>query len=72
MTEEMIPYPPAPPRLEDEDPELGRLIAWYSNLDPIQRKRMGGLDTIIADKTVGRNEPCVCGSGIKYKKCCGK
>lgn len=19
----------------------------------------------------GRNEPCLCGSGIKYKKCCG-
>jgi len=23
-------------------------------------------------KIVGRNEPCPCGSGIKYKKCCGK
>ena len=23
-------------------------------------------------KKVGRNEPCPCGSGIKYKKCCGK
>lgn len=21
---------------------------------------------------VGRNEPCICGSGKKYKKCCGK
>jgi uncharacterized protein len=21
--------------------------------------------------TVGRNEPCPCGSGTKYKKCCG-
>jgi preprotein translocase subunit SecA len=20
---------------------------------------------------VGRNEPCLCGSGKKYKKCCG-
>lgn len=20
----------------------------------------------------GRNEPCTCGSGLKYKKCCGK
>jgi SEC-C motif domain protein len=26
---------------------------------------------IIAEKT-GRNEPCPCGSGAKYKKCCGK
>ena len=23
-------------------------------------------------KTVGRNDPCPCGSGKKYKKCCGK
>ena len=22
--------------------------------------------------TVGRNDPCPCGSGKKYKKCCGK
>jgi len=21
---------------------------------------------------VGRNDPCICGSGLKYKKCCGK
>ncbi|MGS0535726.1 SEC-C metal-binding domain-containing protein [Pseudoalteromonas sp. SaAl2] len=21
---------------------------------------------------VGRNDPCVCGNGRKYKKCCGK
>ena len=25
-----------------------------------------------AEKKVGRNEPCSCGSGKKYKKCCGK
>jgi SWIM/SEC-C metal-binding protein len=25
-----------------------------------------------AEKKVGRNEPCPCGSGKKYKKCCGK
>jgi preprotein translocase subunit SecA len=24
------------------------------------------------DKKVGRNAPCPCGSGKKYKKCCGK
>jgi len=28
--------------------------------------------TSIAEKKVGRNEPCPCGSGKKYKKCCGK
>lgn len=26
---------------------------------------------IISNK-IGRNEPCPCGSGMKYKKCCGK
>ncbi|MFI3325421.1 MAG: preprotein translocase subunit SecA [Clostridia bacterium] len=25
-----------------------------------------------ASNKVGRNEPCPCGSGLKYKKCCGK
>ena len=27
--------------------------------------------TVKVDKTPSRNEPCVCGSGKKYKKCCG-
>lgn len=27
--------------------------------------------TVVKDKKVGRNEPCICGSGKKYKKCCG-
>ncbi|MCI0486889.1 MAG: DUF1186 domain-containing protein [Blastocatellia bacterium] len=25
-----------------------------------------------AEKKIGRNQPCPCGSGKKYKKCCGK
>ena len=28
--------------------------------------------TVIAEKKTGRNEPCLCGSGKKYKKCCGQ
>lgn len=28
--------------------------------------------TIVKGKKIGRNEPCPCGSGKKYKKCCGK
>jgi uncharacterized protein YecA (UPF0149 family) len=23
------------------------------------------------EETPGRNDPCICGSGKKYKKCCG-
>jgi len=28
--------------------------------------------TVKKDRKVGRNDPCPCGSGKKYKKCCGK
>ena len=28
--------------------------------------------TVRKNKKVGRNDPCPCGSGKKYKKCCGK
>ena len=30
------------------------------------------IKTKMAEKKVGRNEPCPCGSGKKYKKCCCK
>ena len=26
----------------------------------------------VAEKKVGPNDPCPCGSGKKYKKCCGR
>ena len=32
-------------------------------------KQGGKINTEIADKKVGRNELCPCGSGLKYKKC---
>ena len=28
--------------------------------------------TIRKPKKIGRNDPCPCGSGKKYKKCCGR
>jgi SWIM/SEC-C metal-binding protein len=28
--------------------------------------------TRVVEKKVGRNAPCPCGSGKKFKKCCGK
>jgi preprotein translocase subunit SecA len=30
------------------------------------------LKGVSAEKKVGRNDPCPCGSGKKYKKCCGR
>jgi preprotein translocase subunit SecA len=26
---------------------------------------------VAREEKVGRNDPCPCGSGLKYKKCCG-
>ncbi len=28
--------------------------------------------TVVKDRKIGRNAPCICGSGKKYKKCCGQ
>ena len=28
-------------------------------------------EPIVREKKIGRNDPCICGSGKKYKKCCG-
>lgn len=34
-----------------------------------EQKKSG---TVVKEAKVGRNDPCPCGSGLKYKKCCGK
>ena len=28
--------------------------------------------TVVKKNKIGRNDPCPCGSGKKYKKCCGR
>ena len=35
----------------------------------LEQKKSG---TVVKDKKIGRNDPCPCGSGKKYKKCCGQ
>lgn len=37
-----------------------------------QPERPGKKMPIVVGDKVGRNDPCPCGSGKKYKKCCGK
>lgn len=55
---------------------LYNLPQWEKHFTEEQRKdlmheqRMSG--TVIKDKKVGRNDPCPCGSGKKYKFCCGR
>jgi tetratricopeptide (TPR) repeat protein len=36
-----------------------------------QQANRAGVATRITKPKIGRNEPCPCGSGKKYKKCCG-
>lgn len=35
-------------------------------------KVKAGMRAIVGEKKIGRNDPCSCGSEIKYKKCCGR
>ena len=43
-------------------------------INPTQKKEVfkpTKIDPKYIGKKMSRNEPCLCGSGIKYKKCCG-
>ena len=55
---------------------LYTLPEWDNIFDVDTRKAMTleqkRSHTFVADKKVGRNDPCPCGSGKKYKKCCGR
>jgi len=75
---------PDPRPMEESDPELaahimeivhGRHPAVLS-LNAQRNPRTGHfyykLRPRTAQPTVGRNEPCPCGSGLKSKKCCGR
>jgi len=35
-------------------------------------KKQRSSTTIVKGPKIGRNDPCPCGSGKKYKKCCGR
>ena len=40
-------------------------------IDPRTMRRYPKVPFVRSEAKVGRNEPCTCGSGKKYKKCCG-
>lgn len=68
--------------LEQEDPELADLMEWvckHNSAAKPQDRIVVDMDAETADYAVkralpkvGRNDPCPCGAGKKYKKCCGK
>lgn len=55
---------------------LYELPQWDSILTEEKRKELykeqKSSATVVNGPKVGRNDPCPCGSGKKYKKCCGK
>ncbi len=60
--------------IDEKYPELVKILQWW---DQNRKGRVAKLETVISlynrqlFKAVGRNEPCPCGSGKKYKKCHG-
>lgn len=54
---------------------LYSLEQWEGIFDAETRKRLmleqKNSKTVIKGEKIGRNDPCPCGSGKKYKKCCG-
>ena len=55
---------------------LYELPQWDEIFDEETRKRLyreqKQSGTLRKEKKIGRNDPCPCGSGKKYKKCCGR
>ena len=55
---------------------LFRLKGWDGILDSSLRKNIekehNKSKIVVKEDKVGRNDSCPCGSGKKYKKCCGK
>jgi len=54
---------------------LYNLPAWDDILSEEKRKEIkkefNKSKTVVKELKIGRNDPCPCGSGKKYKKCCG-
>ncbi|QEK11825.1 hypothetical protein FQB35_05275 [Crassaminicella thermophila] len=62
--------------LEAKADYLYNLPQWEKILDKEKRKEITkaqrSAKTVVKENKIGRNELCPCGSGKKYKKCCGK
>ncbi|MDR3295588.1 MAG: SEC-C domain-containing protein [Clostridiales Family XIII bacterium] len=50
-------------------PEWDAVLPLERRAEIAREQRKAG--TLVKDKLPGRNDPCPCGSGKKYKKCCG-
>ncbi len=59
-----------PRRAVQSRPDASRMQAHRNDL--VTNGEQKAKAPVIADKRVGRNDPCPCGSGLKYKNCHGK
>ena len=50
-------------------PQWNNIFTEEKRKEITKEQRLSG--TFIREEKIGRNEPCPCGSGKKYKKCCG-
>lgn len=73
----------APPALLDEIPEkdeeipdgrpqMDAIFDQYGGREKVSQLLKQHLSEPAPKRKIGRNEPCPCGSGKKYKKCCGR
>lgn len=60
------------PQVQKEEKKVERRERQYNYSAPDKGAERKGLTIVKKGKKVGRNDPCPCGSGKKYKKCCGK
>lgn len=69
--------PPTPQQQPQQQPKLNVMFKREQVAKPVATSGDGsdsGNKTVrkTAKQKVGRNDPCPCGSGKKYKKCCGR
>lgn len=50
-------------------PQWNEILSEEKRKEITKEQRQSG--TVVKEKTPGRNDACPCGSGKKYKKCCG-
>lgn len=62
-----------PAKLQENHPKLYQMLTKIFNQNPRKRFPSSFRDLLNPyGKKTGRNDPCPCGSGEKFKQCCGK
>jgi uncharacterized protein len=68
-----LPFEPADDideRLDEAAAAIPRAILILRKLAQLRAPQASAMDRSLSLIKVGRNDPCPCGSGVKYKRCC--